>query len=210
VTTAKIQQGSNGQVVATEGSDTVWKRLDTTWIDGFDTQVRASRLDQMAAPTSSLGMNSQRMINLATPTSGTDAATKTYVDNIRDLTASSHVCTMTGSTTSVSFNATCGFLVGHFTIMIPIKQGGLNDYFVATGVITSSLTTNGSNPIRVFVPDSDANVGSYFAVYFTRTIPGSGSTVTFTVSHSVSQGVSTTIDLDTSRQAQVFFTRGSS
>ncbi len=43
-------------------------------------QVRTSRLDQMAAPTGSVSVNSQKITNLATPTSNTDASTKLYVD----------------------------------------------------------------------------------------------------------------------------------
>jgi hypothetical protein len=49
-------------------------------ISDFDTQVRTSRLDQMAAPTGSVSLNSQKITNLATPTSNTDAATKAYAD----------------------------------------------------------------------------------------------------------------------------------
>ena len=49
-------------------------------ISNFDTQVRTSRLDQMAAPTGSVSLNSQKITNLATPTSNTDASTKAYVD----------------------------------------------------------------------------------------------------------------------------------
>ena len=49
-------------------------------VSDFDTQVRTSRLDQMAAPTGSLSVNSQKITSLATPTVNTDAATKAYVD----------------------------------------------------------------------------------------------------------------------------------
>ena len=49
-------------------------------ISDFDTQVRTSRLDQMAAPTGSVSLNSQKVTSLATPTSDADAATKLYVD----------------------------------------------------------------------------------------------------------------------------------
>jgi hypothetical protein len=49
-------------------------------ISDFDTQVRTSRLDQMAAPTSSLSVNSQKITNLDSPTSSADAANKLYVD----------------------------------------------------------------------------------------------------------------------------------
>jgi len=53
-------------------------------VTDFDNQVRTSRLDQMAAPTGNLGLNSQRIINLATPTSDSDAATKAYVDGVAE------------------------------------------------------------------------------------------------------------------------------
>ena len=49
-------------------------------ISDFNTAVRTNRLDQMAAPTGSLSVNSQKVTNLATPTTNTDAATKLYVD----------------------------------------------------------------------------------------------------------------------------------
>jgi hypothetical protein len=52
-------------------------------INDFDTQVRTSRLDQMANPSGSVSLNSQKITNLATPTDDTDAATKAYVDAAR-------------------------------------------------------------------------------------------------------------------------------
>jgi hypothetical protein len=49
-------------------------------ISDFNTAVRTNRLDQMAAPTGSVSLNSQKVTFLATPTDNTDAATKAYVD----------------------------------------------------------------------------------------------------------------------------------
>lgn len=51
-------------------------------ISDFDTQVRLSRLDQMAAPTAAVSMNSQKITNLAAPAAGSnDAARIIDVEN---------------------------------------------------------------------------------------------------------------------------------
>ena len=49
-------------------------------VSDFDTQVRLSRLDQMAVPTATVSVNSQKITNLDTPTASADAANKGYVD----------------------------------------------------------------------------------------------------------------------------------
>jgi hypothetical protein len=51
-----------------------------TKISDFDTGVRTNRLDQMAAPTGSVSMNSQTITNLADPVNTQDAATKGFVE----------------------------------------------------------------------------------------------------------------------------------
>jgi hypothetical protein len=52
-------------------------------ISNFDTAVRTSRLDQMAAPTADVSLNSRKITNLLDPTAAQDAATKAYVDASR-------------------------------------------------------------------------------------------------------------------------------
>ena len=49
-------------------------------ISDLATTVKAYRLDEFAAPTGSVSVNSQKITSLATPTVNTDAATKLYVD----------------------------------------------------------------------------------------------------------------------------------
>ena len=83
-TYTKVTTDSKGRVTSgTTLSATDIPTLTAAKISNFDTQVRASRLDQMAAPTASVSLNSQKITNLATPTADTDAATKAYVDAAR-------------------------------------------------------------------------------------------------------------------------------
>jgi len=56
--------------------------LTAAKISDFDTQVRLSRLDQLAIPTAPVALNAQRITGLAEPTAAQDAATKNYVDNV--------------------------------------------------------------------------------------------------------------------------------
>jgi hypothetical protein len=48
-------------------------------ISDFDTQVRTSRLDQMAAPTASVAFNAQKITGLADPTNAQEAVTLNYI-----------------------------------------------------------------------------------------------------------------------------------
>tara|TARA_R100000908_G_C3748632_1_gene143511 strand:- start:281 stop:1639 length:1359 start_codon:yes stop_codon:yes gene_type:complete len=54
-------------------------QLHTT-ISDFDTGVQANRLDQMAAPTGAVALNSQKITGLADGVASTDAATKGQLD----------------------------------------------------------------------------------------------------------------------------------
>jgi hypothetical protein len=67
--------GNLGTTIATTLTN-----ITTSQITNFNSAVTAFRLDQFAAPTASLNLNSQKIISLATPTVATDAANKSYVD----------------------------------------------------------------------------------------------------------------------------------
>ena len=74
-----------------------------TDLSDFDTGVQQNRLDQMAAPTSAVSMNSQKLTNGATPTDANDAANKAYVDAARsglDVKASVRAATTANITLS--------------------------------------------------------------------------------------------------------------
>jgi hypothetical protein len=48
-------------------------------VSDFDTQVRTSRLEQMAAPTASVALNAQKITGLADPTDAQDSVTLNYI-----------------------------------------------------------------------------------------------------------------------------------
>jgi hypothetical protein len=93
ITSADIVDGTivasdiaNGTITAAKMVTDPYARANHTGtqtastISDFDTQVRTSRLDQMAAPTAAVSVNSQKVTSLGTPTDNADAATKLYVD----------------------------------------------------------------------------------------------------------------------------------
>ena len=94
ITSADIVDGTivagdiaTGTITATQMAVDPYARANHTGtqlaatVSDFDTQVRTSRLDQMAAPTASVALNAQKITGLGTPTANTtDAATTAYVD----------------------------------------------------------------------------------------------------------------------------------
>lgn len=52
-------------------------------ISDFDAQVRLSRLDQLAAPSTNIDLNGIRLTNLAAPVAPGDGVNKAYADNLR-------------------------------------------------------------------------------------------------------------------------------
>lgn len=56
--------------------------LTSSKISNFDTQVRSSRLDQMAVPTADVNLNGQRLTNLGAPQADTDAVSKAFVESL--------------------------------------------------------------------------------------------------------------------------------
>jgi hypothetical protein len=66
--------GGTGGAAVTDNGDGTFTTVSAA--------AAATRLDQFAAPTTSLSLNSQRITALGTPTASTDAATKAYVDSV--------------------------------------------------------------------------------------------------------------------------------
>jgi hypothetical protein len=128
---------ANGTITAAKMVSDPYARANHTGtqlaatVSDFDTQVRTSRLDQMAAPTGSVSVNSQKVTSLATPTVDTDAATKLYVDTkVADLV-----------------NSAPGTLDTLGEIATAIQSGGtVYDSFVlkAGSTMTGALTLSGA------------------------------------------------------------------
>jgi hypothetical protein len=85
--------------------------ITASQVSDFNTAVQTNRLDQMAAPTADVSLNSQKITNLATPTADTDAANKGYVDSVAqgiDVKASCRVATAAALPTVTYANGTLG------------------------------------------------------------------------------------------------------
>jgi hypothetical protein len=111
-TFTKVTVNAKGLVTAaTTLADTDIPTLTAAKISNFDTQVRTSRLDQMAAPTAAVAFNNQRITGLAEPSAAQDAATKNYVDSAiqgLDPKASVRVATTADLGTVAYNNGTAG------------------------------------------------------------------------------------------------------
>lgn len=99
-----LLEGQNSAYHLARGNHTGTQAAAT--ISDFDTVVRASRLDQMAAPTDDVSLNSHKLTNVTDPSSPQDAATKFYVDGLAngvDWKASVRVATTVAGTLASSF-----------------------------------------------------------------------------------------------------------
>lgn len=98
--TGNIVFSASAALTGTPTAPTASNGTNTTQI-ATTAFVLASRLDQLAAPTASVSLNSQKITNLADPTSNQDAATKFYVDTaVQGLDAKASVkCATTANIT---------------------------------------------------------------------------------------------------------------
>lgn len=145
--------------------------LTASKISNFDTQVRASRLDQLAVPTANVSLNSRNLTNLADPVSAQDAATKAYVDAARqglDAKDSVRVATtanvaLTGATTTTIDGVTLE--AGNRILVKNQTTGSENGIYVfatgawsrATDADTSAKVSSG---LFVFVEEGTINSDS--------------------------------------------------
>ncbi len=153
------------------------KTWTTSVITDFTSAVTAFRLDQFALPTSSLNVNNQKIINLAIPTLGTDAANKNYVDG--------KTITLTGAVTG------SGVLGSIATTLTNITTAQITNFNAAVtafrldqfAVPTSAISMNGQKITNLATPTvaTDAVTKAYAdsllvggAITLTGAVTGSG------------------------------------
>ena len=159
-TYTKVTTDTKGRVTSgTTLSASDIPTLTASKISDFDTQVRTSRLDQMAIPTSAVALNAQKITGLADPTSAQDAATKQYVDATRQgLAVKDAVRAATTADITLSGTQTVDgvALVAGDRVLVKNQSTGANNglYNVAAGAWTRTI-------------DSDAPTGELSGGAFT-------------------------------------------
>lgn len=143
--------------------------LTASKISDFDTQVRTNRLDQMAAPTASVSFNNQRITGLAIPVADTDAASKAYVDAIKqglDIKDSVRAAT-TGNITLSGIQTIddVALIAGDRVLVKNQSTASLNGiYIVASGAWTRSADADSSADVTsglfTFVSEGTVNSDS--------------------------------------------------
>ena len=166
-TYAKVTTDAKGRVTSgTTLSATDIPALTAAKISDFDTQVRTSRLDQMAAPTATVSLNAQKIGNLADPTAAQDAATKAYVDATRqglDVKDSVRAATTTNITLSAPQTIDgVSIIAGDRVLVKDQSTASANGiYVVAAGAWTRATDADNSAKVPAgiftFVEEGTAN-----------------------------------------------------
>ena len=161
-------------------------------ISDFDTQVRSSRLDQFAAPTSAVPLGSQRITALAPPSIGTDAVNKDYADALISTGNNKGTARLaaTGNITIASPGATIDSVTaanGDVILLPGQTTGSQNNLYIFNGAASPlTLATNAdiSAEVRsglfVFVSEGTVNGSNGFTLTTPNPIALGTTALTFT------------------------------
>jgi hypothetical protein len=163
--------------------------LTAAKISDFDSTVQANRLDEMANPTGSVDLNSQKITNLATPTDASDAATKGYVDASQqglDVKESVKAAT-TGNITLSGTQTVDGVAlsVGDRVLVKDQSTGSQNGiYVVASGSWSRAADADADSEVTAglftFVEEGTANADAGFSLTTNGAITVGTTALTFT------------------------------
>lgn len=126
-------------------------------VSDFDTQVRTSRLDQMAAPTASVDMNAQKLTNLANGAAASDSAAFGQIQSAIDSALSGldwkeavRVASVADLTLSALQTVDGISLAAGDRILVKDQTAGAENgiYLVASGAWTRSLDADTSSEIK--------------------------------------------------------------
>ncbi len=108
-------------------------------ISDFNTAVRTNRLDQLAAPTAALSINSQRLTSVGAPTAGTDGVNRDYVTNL-----------ITGMVRTYAINVPSGSATPVITHNLNTKDVTVAVYEISTGdEVTCDISRTSVNTITL-------------------------------------------------------------
>lgn len=145
-------------------------------ISDFDTQVRTSRLDQMAAPTADVSLNSRKITGLADGASANDAvnygqlqavlAGRQFKDGVRAATTAN--ITLSGTQTIDGISV----VVGDRVLVKDQSTGAQNGIYVvasgawsrATDADNTSVDSEVKTGMSVFVSEGTANADKIFSL----------------------------------------------